>query len=299
MNINFVFGDNDPYINCLKENKRKVFFLVRYAGNAGDVLIRMATKEILKDLEITWSESIDAADIILWPGGSFSMWRSGIKTFKNLILKYPKKKFILGPSTLLQSVFMVKLQLSKFRKNIIGIFARDPNSMRYLNRGSFCKNVNIGLSHDVSFYYFGSQWVENYKKLSSEEYILAVFRNDLESEGCRNMLIRSLCQILPYEIGKKIYPVFNKSSYNDKCKSVKRRAKLKGAQLLIEEISKSDFNDYLNTILKAKEIHTDCLHVFILSAMLGKKVFAYKTAYDKLERIYFHSMKKIPGVVFA
>ena len=60
----------------------------------------------------------------------------------------------------------------------------------------------------------------------------------------------------------------------------------------------SPFEEFVSTIAGAAEVHTDRLHVMIMAALLGEKIFAYGTAYSKLEQVYHHSMQGWVEVTF-
>ncbi len=59
------------------------------------------------------------------------------------------------------------------------------------------------------------------------------------------------------------------------------------------------FEEFVSIIAGAAEVHTDRLHVMIMDSLLGKKIFAYGTAYSKLEQIYHHSIQSWAEVTFV
>ncbi len=68
---------------------------------------------------------------------------------------------------------------------------------------------------------------------------------------------------------------------------------------IIKDASLTNFDIFLDLILRAKEIHTDRLHIMICAALLNKKIFAYSTQYKKLEAVYEHSMQGWSDVTFV
>ena len=62
-------------------------------------------------------------------------------------------------------------------------------------------------------------------------------------------------------------------------------------EVVDRDIALDNFDMFLEVIRRAHSVHTDRLHVMICSALLGKTVYAYPTAYGKLEAVYMHSMK--------
>jgi exopolysaccharide biosynthesis predicted pyruvyltransferase EpsI len=65
------------------------------------------------------------------------------------------------------------------------------------------------------------------------------------------------------------------------------------------DASVCQFEYFVEVIRSAAEVHTDRLHCMLLAAMLGKRVFAYSTAYGKLEAVYEHSVKEWAHVEFV
>jgi exopolysaccharide biosynthesis predicted pyruvyltransferase EpsI len=60
--------------------------------------------------------------------------------------------------------------------------------------------------------------------------------------------------------------------------------------MLARDVSRQRFEVFAETIRAARVVHTDRLHILLLAAMLGKKVFAYTTSHAKLEGVYRHSL---------
>ena len=59
------------------------------------------------------------------------------------------------------------------------------------------------------------------------------------------------------------------------------------------------FERFVECVRSASQVHTDRLHCMILAVLLEKEVFAYPTAYAKLEAVYEHSIKPWAKVHFV
>ena len=90
----------DAYSKYLSNalNKYKIH-VSSYHGNAGDELIIKATFKIIKNLDNNFiNANCNEADIILIPGGNFSMWQIFYNKIYDYITNY-NAKLIIGPST--------------------------------------------------------------------------------------------------------------------------------------------------------------------------------------------------------
>jgi len=291
--------NNDSYHLFLRSHKNKLFYRSPYPGNPGDLLICRATAAMLSDIGITTTENPQEAEIILYPGGCPTMWPTAMVHIEESLKKYTRAKLVIGPATFEFGYTGWDKNFKEFGPQISGLFARDPQSYVNLKNANLPSNIQTGLSHDPSLYLLNSSWMEEQRKNCSQEYILAAFRRDHESSpGAEERCIKPLKAILPEKMFAKM---------TRWCKKRSKRRKILVAQKLSndklpfrdEDIWRMAFDDYVETIRRAKEIHTDRLHVMILGAMLGKRIYGYPTSYGKLNNIYEHSLKGWADVTFA
>ena len=69
--------------------------------------------------------------------------------------------------------------------------------------------------------------------------------------------------------------------------------------IMDKDVSQMSFQSFVEYIGRAAQVHTDRLHCMIMAVLLGKEVFAYPTAYPKLESVYEHSIKPWAKVNFV
>lgn len=284
------FFKNDCYLDFLKKFKNSKFYIIKYPGNAGDKLIHFATNKILKDLNICLVNDPTEAEVLLWPGGNISMWRVGKETVYYITNLMPTKKVIIGPATIMPSFFKIENYIKKISKRVLAVFSRDPKSFMYLKKALGNTGIKYQLSHDPVFYLSGSDWINQLKKRSGAKYILVAFRNDFEGELFKTDLLRLIASLLPWHVTKKITEIFNSRIVKNRIKKIISQSGSK-EKLKICDPTEASMEDFMKIINDASEVHTDRLHVMIVSILLNKKTCIYRTAYDKLETIYEHSVK--------
>jgi exopolysaccharide biosynthesis predicted pyruvyltransferase EpsI len=86
--------------------------------------------------------------------------------------------------------------------------------------------------------------------------------------------------------------------YQERLKRVRRIAE-SNLPLIEQDAPLLSFESFVECVQRAGQVHTDRLHCMILSVLLGKDVFAYPTAYGKLEAVYEHSIKSWAKVYFV
>jgi exopolysaccharide biosynthesis predicted pyruvyltransferase EpsI len=69
--------------------------------------------------------------------------------------------------------------------------------------------------------------------------------------------------------------------------------------VVVDDVSGQRFEIFVETVRAARVVHTDRLHVMLLAALLGKRVFAYPTSHAKLEGVYRHSLAAWADVTFV
>ena len=266
-----------------------------YKGNNGDTLIKFATSRLLEDLGLEIVPAPQQADVILWPGGNISMWRANINDLKALARDFPDKELVIGPAGFQPSVFTSQALFKNISKVCTAIFAREPESYSYIRECLSPYGVRVDLSHDASLYLRESAWLQEQKRLSGEEYVLVCFRDDFESATFQNYRFRGGMQALPNILSRLSTQIIHKYPRWKRVRKISNDRR-SSAPIKVYDATSKDFDTYLSTIRNAAEVHTDRLHVMLLSAMLGKKTFAYRTAYNKLESVYMHSVREFAEV---
>ena len=288
----------DPYIEFLLSRKDKIFYRKPYPGNAGDELIQKGSQAILSDLDI--QETVDPfkADVILFPGGNPTMWAGiGVRSWRKLWNNFPNKEFVVGPAGFRQGYSNWAEAIKQEGASVTALFARDPLSYDVLKNSQLPSSIVLGLSHDPALYLRNSTWIHAHKEAATEEYILASFRDDHES----NVYFPKLFDLLR-RTSTRIHRELSRIEAG-----FTRRRKIQIASkntsnanpLLICDASKQRIEMFLETVRRAKEVHTDRLHVLLLAAMLEKKVFAYQTCHGKLETVSDHSLKDWADITFV
>ncbi len=259
----------------------------------------MATAAILSDIGIITTEKPEDAEIILYPGGCPTMWPTVLTKIEESLKKYTQAKLVIGPATFVFGYTDWDKKFKYFGSQILGLFAREPKSYANLENANLPSNIQIGLSHDPSLYLLDSSWMKEQRKNCSQEYILTAFRRDHEANsGIEEKCIKPLKPILSDKLFKKLTRWARKQS---KRRNIRMAHKLSNNDLPFrnEDVWRMPFDGYVETIRRAKEVHTDRLHVMILGAMLGKKIYGYPTSYGKLNNVYEHSLKGWADVKFV
>ncbi len=290
-----MFEDENSYIEFLQTLRDKKIYPFPHKGSNGDTLIKFATSMLLEALGLEVVPAPRQADVILWPGGNISMWRANIKDLKTLIKASPDKQLVIGPAGFQPSVFTSQALIRDISKVCTAIFSREPDSYSYMQKCFSPYGVRVELSHDPSLCLRKSTWLQEQKRLSGEQYILACFRDDFESASFGNHIIRYMIQYLPFLPSLLLTKIISKITKERRLRKISSDCR-SPAQVKKYNAAASDFDTYLSTIRNAKAVHTDRLHVMLLSAMLGKKTFAYRTAYNKLESVYSHSVSEFAEV---
>ncbi|BDS07625.1 hypothetical protein NT6N_26650 [Oceaniferula spumae] len=297
---------NKSYISWLEENANGNIYLKPYWGNSGDELIFLGTKEILAKLGIGAVTNPSIADMIISPGGNPSMWPCHQEEWRNAWRRYPDKKHIIGPSTFMgnESHWIDALQSPECRT--VAVFARDKESYRNLKEKIGSTGVYIGVGDDPALSLKGSNIVnETIAGVKNTEYDLYCFRGDLEkakNDGCdinsRMEVSNSYLSRCLRKIARRAQRVKKREASESTHESSNELQNQKFPVLRVD-VSMMSFDLFRETIAHAREVHTDRLHCMIFACLTGKKVYAYPTAYSKLEAVYRNSMEGIWKVDFV
>jgi len=293
-----LFGASDPYIRFLLAHANKKFYCCSYPGNPGDRLIVAGTMGILGHYGVRQVPVKSDADILLYPGGCPTMWPVVMRSITETIEQFPNKKVVIGPATFEFGITPWPSIFSRYADRVTGLFCRDVRSFQNLLKARLPKTIVTGLSHDPSLFLIDSEWLRNLAKHFSEEYVLIALRRDHEMfPSLEEKVIRIVEPFVGSKASKKMLHWARKKAKMRKVKVIVR-TRGHGLGIRDDDIWLYDDEKYIHSICRAKEVHTDRLHVMILSAMLGKRVFGYKTLYGKLENVYEHSLKGWAEVVF-
>lgn len=288
----------DPFVEFLRSRRGHTIYLKPYSGSSGDELIWMGQDILLKELGLKRVLNPQKADIILIPGGNPTMWDSPLSEWQDCWNRWPKAEFVVGPATFQNGHLPWQKMLETTDARIAGLFARDPESYANLRRLRLPPSVQLGLGHDAAFHLKDTGWIMELREACSAEYILASFRGDHES-ALRLPKANRLLGTWPFS------SLF--SRYKQRCKERFYQTRLdrvrqlagSGLPLVKRDASRGSFQSFVECICRAGQVHTDRLHCMILAVLLGKEVFAYPTAYAKLESVYEHSIKSWAKVRFA
>ena len=293
-------ASEDRYLAFLRERTGKTFHVVAYPGNAGDAMIRFATERILADLRIRTTSDPGTADVILVPGGNPTLWPDiGAQRWQVLWTRYRHAELVVGPAGFRDGYSDWARIVNDSRSTVTGLFARDPEGLRCLQSGVLRSGITYGLAYDPSLYLRTSDWLAAHRRAASEEFDLAVFRNDRETNLPYPQAWRVLSSIVPTR--------FHRSLIRALSWPVRRRkAQIAGAgrgaaalPLVCRDVAREPLETFVATVRGARAVHTDRLHTMLLSAMLGKKVFAYPTSHSKLEGVYEYALKGWADVTFV
>lgn len=296
---NELWSSKNVYVSFLKKCKGKSFFCCQYKGNPGDRLIQNGTSLLLADMGILTVPDINEADFLLYAGGCPSLWRVVLDNIEKDLKNYPDKKLIIGPATFEFGQDDWASLLNHYAGQIAGLFARDKRSFENLRSIQWPANIHIGLSHDPALYLLNSEWLSHQASLASEEHILIAFRRDHETGiGVCERFIAPYLGRLNKRWPHKVVRWERKSNCRKRIAMIRKKSKVFPVPVLSVELGRQSDETYYRLIGAAAQIHTDRLHVMLLGAMLGKKVFAYSTQYDKLENVYSQSLRGWADVSF-
>lgn len=281
----------EPYLEFLRGRANKVFYRLPYPGNAGDSLIQFATQVILGDLQIRTTVDPRKADVILVPGGNPTMWPTiGPQQWQILWKRYPQAEFIVGPAGFRSGYSDWARIIDESGGKVSGLFARDPESFQNLNAADLGANIVRVLSHDPALFLRHSKWMAAHREAATEEYDVAIFRDDHEANLKYSDALRGLRRVLPTRIYDRLV---RRGAHAAKSRKlhIARRTNNSTEVFMENDLSRQRFEVFVEGIRAARAVHTDRLHAMLLAAMLGKKIFAYPTAHGKLEGVYRHSLQ--------
>jgi hypothetical protein len=286
----------DAYTEFLKARRDKTFFVYPYGGHSGDVFIRMGTHEMLSDLGIRTTVDPRQADVIHWAGGYLTMWKDNLAALRDLLARYPGAECIVGPTTFNDMGEEWWPALAEYAGRFTALFARDKVSHAYLKGKGLPSSIYLGLSHDPALYLRNRPLMTAYRQAGAADYILVAMRSDHETalppaSGLSGVLMK----LLPRAAAHSMSVARRRKHARQRIKRIARS--LAGdLPVVTKDIPRACYDHFLETVRGASEVHTDRLHALIVSTMLGKRITAYDTLDSKLEDVYDHSLKGLPGV---
>ena len=287
---------DDPFVQFLLGQQGKRIYLKPYWGNSGDGLIWLGNELILKALGLERVMDPRHADIILWPGGNPTMWPGNLQNWKDCWHQWPGAKFVIAPATFQGNAWQTILHAGS--QNVIGVFARDPKSLENLQRANLPAKIQIGLGHDPAFHLRGSEWISPHRKAATSEYILASFRDDHESSYLPTSP-DGIATVWPFTSIAVRREWRRKSEFKQHRMRRIAEANQNNQPILEVDAPLMSFEAFVECVRRASQIHTDRLHCMIMALLLEKPVFAYSTAYGKLEAVYDFSVKSWAKVTFV
>lgn len=284
------YAATEPYLEFLRARASKVFYRLPYPGNAGDSLIQFATQAILDDLKILTTVNPQKADVILIPGGNPTMWPTiGPQQWRILWKRYPRAEFVVGPAGFREGYSDWACAIKESGK-VSGLFTRDPESFQNLRAADLNPDIARELSHDPALYLRHSKWMTAHREAATEEYEVAIFRDDHEANLKYSAALRGIRGILPARIYDRLVRG-QAGTAKARNLNIARRMADPDTKFVENDLSRQRFEVFVEGIRAARAVHTDRLHAMLLAAMLGKKIFAYPTAHGKLEGVYRHSLR--------
>ncbi len=287
--------DHDPFLSCLQSCKGKEIYVCPYRGNAGDSLIIAGVIHILRSRGLSMTADPRQAEVILWPGGNFAMYRTCVETLLDILQQSPSAEVIIGPATFRGNSTNWRNLLSNSSERIRWVFARDPVSFENLKDEVVSGGIEIGLSHDPAIHLCQSDWLRRIRLAATDEYVLVSMRDDAKFPGALGRAlwwIKCLCPRRYENIMSRLM-----GEYGAKRNSKRVARSLLGSpRIHIEDVSKNNFEYFVDRIRRASVVHTNRLHGMILAVLLGKPVVAYPTTFRKLEDVFEHSLRSIEGV---
>jgi polysaccharide pyruvyl transferase WcaK-like protein len=286
----------DAYTEFLKARRDKTFFVYPYGGHSGDVFIRMGTHEMLSDLGVRTTVDPRQADVIHWAGGYLTMWKDNLAALGDLLHRYKAAECIVGPTTFNDMGEDWWPALAPYAGRIAALFARDKGSHAYLKGKGLPTDIYLGLSHDPALYLRNRPLMTAYREAGSADYILVAMRRDHETAmPPASGLGGALMELLPRSVADHWAVARRRSHARHRTKQI-AHSLAGGLPVRVKDIPRACYDHFLETVRGASVVHTDRLHAMIVSTMLGKRIVAYDTLDSKLEAVYDHSLKSLPGI---
>lgn len=288
----------DAYENLLAAHRQSSYYVVEYPGNQGDFLLQQGTLELLRRLKIRTTDDARDAEIVLWPGGNVAMWRLNLRLLHRVARRNAHTRILIGPAGFAAPSIAWAPLLRSLAPRLLSVFARERASFEALRGVDLGAAAAVGLSHDPVLQLRDSSWLRPWLRIRQNKHVLAAFRDDHEACGPLARSLRLLHYVLPYAAFRPVVTLVNGRARRRRLALMELRA-ARGWPRVIDDVSRRSLDTFLRCLARAKEIHTDRLHVMLVGALFEKPVFAYATAYAKLEAVYEHSLKSWSKVMIV
>jgi len=286
-------------------------FFEPLGGNNGDNLIEMGSKEVFKKLNLSFTNTVASADVILINGSgdlSYHLESEPIEATRQLTIMSGHKNVpvILLPSSCkeVNAVRMAKLLAERVAPTTV--FARDEISYN-LFKTNLPANVEVLLDHDMAFGLVGSELIANLKKVATNNSLLIVERFDEEGATEEPLIYKAkfLRSLLPAGIKVLLKKLLLNKVHSStpfvgetKAKVAEAFPAVKYNDIVAADISLPQnytFNDFTNKVAQSNVVVSTRLHVCILAFMLDKHFVAVQfDKGNKLSGVYNYSLKSSP-----
>lgn len=247
----------------LKQYKNEEIIYCPNPGNIGDGLIAFATYCLFDEIGLSYkivklNDFVEPGRIIFYGGGGNlieGLYEESINFIRNNISNC--KEMLILPHTI--------LGFSKFfneSQEKLKIICREEQSYHDLIKGGFSEDKLL-IDHDLAFYFAQADFLRSDKIIEEAEAIEAFYCFRQDGEKTSNNI--------PSE-NFDISLTWNGSIWHNKN---------------LAKFSSLSVASYLQSY---QTIHTNRLHIAILSMLLGKHVFLYANSYFKNKAVYEYSI---------
>ena len=158
------------------EGKRAHLFHPR--NDHGDRLAELAAEASLAAAGVRTTRNPEKADVIVVGSGSMADdFKGGFEPIESFARRFPVKPLVVLPSSFhLHAADVARVFMSRIEPAFV--YARDPHSIEILDSLRIPWPVSIGLDHDVTFNFAGTEFFSQLLATRSEGYVLIVENRD-------------------------------------------------------------------------------------------------------------------------
>jgi len=207
--------------------------------------------------------------ILINGGGNINDFYAAGRSFVLKILEAnPNSEIIIAPETFYFSKKSPFISVLARSSQKIHIFCRERYSYSLMTSFKLPSNFHVYLSPDTAFYLSAVDFVKKglVSPCTGRIYDLVCLRTDKEAVISRVTLTK----------------------------------KIQRQSAIIKDISEfASFQEYVSSVMWARKIYTDRLHVAILGHILGKDVYLFPNVYYKNKAVFEYSLIDNPRVSFV
>ena len=203
------------------------------------------------------------ADLILFEGGGYlnDIWY-GLVLLRQTLWRHGQPIAVAPQSYWFKDTDFLGMLAGE---RTVTLFCRESYSHELLASQPRPENIRVFTSGDTALYLERSD-LKNLIDETGESYDLICFRRDRES-------------LIPDEMRREVAETSEAT--------------------LVGDISKiGTLRDFVSAVTNARRIHTDRLHVAILSHILGREATLYDSLYHKSRGVYEYSLRQNPMINF-